>query len=110
MQINFQGFEYSRSGNPTRNVLEKCLAGIEGAKHGLVYASGLGATTALAHLLNAGEHIVSIDDVYGGTNRYFTRVLSNMNINVDYVDARHPEKVKNALKPNTKVRQIFFLI
>lgn len=97
------GFEYGRSGNPTRNCLEKCIASLENAKHGFTFSSGLAATTALTHLLNAGEHIVSMNDLYGGTNRYFRHVASRMNIQTSFVDCTNPENVKNALKPNTKM-------
>ncbi|KPJ04315.1 Cystathionine gamma-lyase [Papilio xuthus] len=65
------GFEYGRSGNPTRNTLEECLAALDKGKHALTFASGLGATTTIASLLSCGDHIVSCDDVYGGTNRLF---------------------------------------
>ncbi|XP_066029076.1 cystathionine gamma-lyase-like isoform X1 [Pocillopora verrucosa] len=60
-----RGFEYSRSGNPTRNCFEACVAALEGAKHGLASSSGLSATMLLTHLLKSGEHIVCVDDVYG---------------------------------------------
>lgn len=66
---NFQGFEYGRSGNPTRNTLEECLAALDNGKYGLTFASGLGATTTIVSLLSNGDHIVSSDDLYGGTNR-----------------------------------------
>jgi hypothetical protein len=69
-----QGYVYGRSGNPSRHVLEACLASLDGAKYGLCFASGLGATTAVVHLLNSGDHIVSVDDLYGGTYRYFNKV------------------------------------
>ncbi len=69
--LDYQRFEYSRSGNPTRNSLEKCLASLDGAKHAMAFASGLAATTAITHLLSAGDHIISHDDIYGGTNRYY---------------------------------------
>lgn len=64
-----QGFEYSRSGNPTRNVLEKCLASLDNGRYGLTFSSGLGATTAVLTMLSNGDHIVIGDDIYGGTNR-----------------------------------------
>lgn len=67
--FGFQGFEYSRSGNPTRNVLEKCLAALDGAKYGLTFSSGLGTSMTLFSMLSAGDHIVVGDDVYGGTAR-----------------------------------------
>lgn len=66
-----KGFEYGRSGNPTRNTLEECLAALDGGKHGFTFASGLGTTTTLISLLSSGDHIISSDDVYGGTNRLF---------------------------------------
>jgi len=72
--LNMQGYEYARSGNPSRSVLEACLASLDGAKYGLCFASGLGATTSLVHLLKAGDHMISVDDVYGGTYRYFSKV------------------------------------
>src|SRR2546423_6408602 len=61
-----RGFEYSRTGNPTRNALEECLAALEGARHCLAFASGLGAETTLMLLLNPGDHVVYMEDVYGG--------------------------------------------
>lgn len=96
-------YEYGRSGNPTRDVLEKCLASLDGAKHGITFSSGLAATTTITHLLNAGDHIVSMDDLYGGTNRYFRKVASRMNIETSFVDATDPAKVAAALRPNTKM-------
>lgn len=64
-------YEYSRCGNPTRQCLEECLASVEKAKYALTFSSGLGATTTLMFMLKSGDHIVSIDDVYGGTGRLF---------------------------------------
>ena len=68
-------YEYSRCGNPTRQCLEECLASLEKAKYALTFASGLGATTTLMFMLKSGDHIVSIDDVYGGTGRLFRFVI-----------------------------------
>lgn len=97
------GYEYSRGGNPTRTVLEKCVAAIEGAKHALAFSSGLGATTAICHLLKMGDHLIAMDDIYGGTNRYFSKVLSKFGVKVTFVDARYPEKVAAAMQENTKL-------
>src|SRR5512144_1623916 len=69
-----KGFEYSRTQNPTRFALQDCLAALEGGRHGLAFASGLAATDALLHLLEAGDHVVACDDVYGGTFRIFDKV------------------------------------
>uniref|UniRef100_A0A0P4X030 cystathionine gamma-lyase n=1 Tax=Scylla olivacea TaxID=85551 RepID=A0A0P4X030_SCYOL len=99
----FRFFEYGRSGNPTRGCLEKCLASIENGKHGIAFASGLAATTTITHLLSAGDHIVSMDDLYGGTNRYFRTVASRMGMQIDFVDATDTKKVEAAMKPNTKM-------
>ncbi|XP_032672881.1 putative cystathionine gamma-lyase 2 [Odontomachus brunneus] len=98
------GFEYGRSANPTRNVLEACLAALEGGKYAITHSSGLGALTTITGLLKSGDHLISGDDIYGGTNRYFRHHLSKQNnINVTFVDMVDPENVINALKPNTKM-------
>jgi len=99
-----RGFEYSRSGNPTRNCFEACVAALEGAKHGIATASGLSATMLLTHLLKSGDHILSVDDVYGGTNRYFSQVAApQMGIGISFVDLAELSKLKSAIKPNTKM-------
>ncbi|KAG0730139.1 Cystathionine gamma-lyase [Chionoecetes opilio] len=100
---DFKFYEYGRSGNPTRDCLEKCLASIENAKFGLSFASGLAATTTITHMLSAGDHLVSMDDLYGGTNRYFRTIASRMGIQLDFVDATDPKNVVNAMKSNTKM-------
>lgn len=69
-----QGFEYSRTGNPTRNALEECLAALEEARHCLAFASGLGAESTLLLLLKPGDHVVYMEDVYGGTSGCSTRL------------------------------------
>lgn len=97
------GFEYARSGNPTRSCLEKCLASLDNAKHGLCFASGLAATDAVAHLLKSGDHIVSMDDVYGGTNRFFRQVLSSLKIDTTFVDCSKLENVEKAMEENTRM-------
>ena len=101
--ISFQLYEYGRSGNPTRDVLEQCLASLDNGKYGLTFSSGLGATTIITQLLDAGDHIISSDDVYGGTNRLFSKIVSRQGIAVDFVDGSNAENVRKALKPNTKV-------
>ncbi|KAL5022008.1 hypothetical protein ScPMuIL_001163 [Solemya velum] len=97
------GFEYSRSGNPTRNCLEKCIASLEGAKYGMCFSSGLATTMALTSLWKSGDHIVSMNDLYGGTNRYFQQCAVNMGIQTTMVDCTDTAKVKAALKSNTKM-------
>lgn len=96
-------FEYSRSGNPTRKCLEECLAALEHAKYALTYSSGLAATHNLTHLLNSGDHVVSFDDLYGGTNRLFRNLLIPRGFEVTFVDATDLKKFEAALRPNTKL-------
>ncbi|XP_015234690.1 PREDICTED: cystathionine gamma-lyase [Cyprinodon variegatus] len=100
---NHAGFEYSRSGNPTRNCLEKAVAALDGAKYCLAFASGLAATLTITHMLKKGDGIVCMDDVYGGTNRYFQRVASGFGLETTFADCTKPELLKAALKPNTKL-------
>lgn len=99
------GYEYSRSGNPTRDALEKRIASLENAKYGVACASGLGATTTtILSLLRAGDHLVAFDDLYGGTRRLFTQVFNqHYGIEVSYVDARVTENVAKAIKENTRL-------
>ncbi|XP_053729306.1 cystathionine gamma-lyase [Synchiropus splendidus] len=97
------GFEYSRSGNPTRNCLEKAVAALDGAKHCLAVASGLAATVTITHMLKCGDGIVCMDDVYGGTNRYFQKIAVTMGLELALVDCTKPELLKAALKDNTKM-------
>lgn len=97
------GFEYSRSGNPTRNCLEKSLAASEGAKHGLCFASGLAATMTVTHLLQTGDHIICMDDVYGGSNRYFNKCASKMGLEISFVDCTVVQNVLKSLQPRTRM-------
>jgi len=69
-----KGYDYSRAANPTRSALETCLASLEGAEHGVAFASGLGASTTLMHLINPGDRVVAVNDVYGGVYRMFAQV------------------------------------
>ncbi|XP_073835152.1 cystathionine gamma-lyase [Musca autumnalis] len=98
-----RGFEYSRSGNPTRNVLEECLASLDNGKYGLTFSSGLGATTAVLTMLSNGDHIVIGDDIYGGTNRLIRQVASKFGIEATFADPTNIEEFKAAIKPNTKL-------
>ncbi len=99
-----KGYEYSRTGNPTRTALEECVAALEGAEHGLAFASGLAATTAVMSLLGPGDHIVAGDDLYGGSYRLFDKVLQRSNgLDFTFVDTTDPEAVEAALRPETKM-------
>ncbi|XP_057299931.1 cystathionine gamma-lyase-like [Hydractinia symbiolongicarpus] len=94
-----RGYEYSRSGNPTRECFEQCVASMEGGKYGLAFSSGLGASTTMITYLEAGAHVICMDDVYGGTNRLFSKVLSKHGINFDFIDMRDLALVEKHIKP-----------
>lgn len=79
------------------------MAALDGAEHCITFASGLAATAGLTTLLSAGDHIVTGDDLYGGTNRYFRKVATRMGLEIDFVDATDPANVQKAMKPNTKM-------
>jgi cystathionine gamma-synthase/cystathionine gamma-lyase len=98
-----KGFDYSRVANPTRNALETQLASLEDARECVAFASGLGAETAIASLLSAGDHIVVSDDTYGGTYRLFTRVLERFGLTSTFVDMTDVAAVRGAIRPNTKM-------
>ncbi|HET8846813.1 MAG TPA: cystathionine gamma-synthase [Ktedonobacteraceae bacterium] len=99
-----KGYEYSRSGNPTRTSLESCLAALENGQYGLAFASGLAAENAILSLLNAGDHLVSCDDLYGGTYRLFERVLKRYHVESSYVSATASvEAYEQAIQPNTRM-------
>ena len=98
-----QGFEYSRTGNPTRNALEECLAALEDAKHCLAFSSGLGAETTLMFLLNPGDRVVYMEDVYGGTFRLFDKVLKRYGIEFSAIDASDIDAVEKAMTPQTRM-------
>ncbi|GIN84824.1 cystathionine gamma-synthase [Heyndrickxia sporothermodurans] len=98
---NFK-YEYSRTGNPTRESLEKLIADIENGSRGFAFGSGMAAITAVMHLFSAGDHIIATDDVYGGTFRVMTKVLNRFHLDVTFVDTSDLQAIKNAIKPNTK--------
>ena len=97
------GFDYTRSANPTRQVLEENLAAIEGGKYGVCFASGMAAVDSCLKLLKAGDHVVCTDDVYGGVSRHFDNILVRYNLEFTYVNTSEPEEVKTAIKSNTKM-------
>jgi cystathionine gamma-lyase len=98
-----KGYEYSRSGNPTRDALEGCYAALEGARHGFAFASGLAASDAVLHLLEAGDHVLASDDVYGGTFRILDKVYKRHGIGFDQVDMTDLAAVERAFKPTTRL-------
>ncbi|KAK9882374.1 hypothetical protein WA026_020897 [Henosepilachna vigintioctopunctata] len=99
---DFKKYEYSRSGNPTRDVLEKVIANLECGNFGACFSSGLGATTAVLSLLKQGDHLICVNDVYGGTNRLFSKVASKFGIETTFseIDVNSFEK---SIQPSTKM-------
>ena len=98
-----QGYEYSRSHNPTRAAYEQCVANLEGGRHGFAFASGCVGATTVMHLLSQGDHVVCCDDMYGGTLRLFEKVFRKQGITFDYLDLSNPEALRGALRPNTRM-------
>jgi len=98
-----QGYEYSRTQNPTRKALEDCLAALEGGKFGLAFASGMAATDTVLRLLDADSHVLAGDDVYGGTFRLFDKVLRRFGLDFTFADTTDPESVAEALTPSTRL-------
>ena len=98
-----QGFDYSRSGNPTRLAYETCVADLEGARYGYAMASGCVGAATILHLLSAGDHVVACDDMYGGTFRLFDKVFARSGITFSYVDLTDSKALESALQPSTRL-------
>jgi cystathionine gamma-lyase / homocysteine desulfhydrase len=97
-----KGFEYSRTGNPTRHALEELIKDLEGGKRGFAFGSGMAAITAVMMLFDSGDHVILTDDVYGGTYRVMSKVLNRLGIESTFVDTTDINQIEAALKPNTK--------
>ncbi|MFY7707017.1 MAG: cystathionine gamma-synthase [Flavobacteriales bacterium] len=98
-----KGYAYARGKNPTRTALEKCLAALENAKHGLCFSSGMGAADAVIKLLRPGDEVIATDDLYGGTYRMFTKVFANYGIVFHFIDMHDLELVKQTVNAKTKM-------
>src|SRR5436309_10149817 len=98
-----KGFEYARTQNPTRLAVERNIAALEGARFGYAFASGMAAIDATLRLIKAGDHVVVSDNTYGGTFRLFTRILSNYNVEFDFVDTSDITNVEAVIKQNTRM-------
>lgn len=99
-----QGFEYSRTHNPTRFAYERCVAGLEGGTRGFAFASGMAATATLLELLDSGDHVIAMDDLYGGSYRLFERVRTrSAGLSFSYVDMTDPAAFEAAIRPETKL-------
>ena len=98
-----RGYEYSRTDNPTRTALQQAMAALEGGAHALAFASGMAAIDTLLRLVKPGEHVLSGNDVYGGTYRLFDKVLRQVGIEFTFVDTSDPAALQAALQPNTRL-------
>jgi cystathionine gamma-synthase len=98
-----QGYEYSRTMNPTRKALQDCLAELEGGTFGVAFASGMAATDTVLRLLSSGDHVVAGNDVYGGTFRLFDKVLRRFGLDFTFADTTDPENLAEALTPSTRI-------
>ncbi len=98
-----KGYEYARVSNPTRTVLEKNVAALEGGKEGLAFGSGMAAITTLFHLLKSGDHVVLSRNVYGGVYRLGKLVLNNFDLDFEFIDTTDPKNIRKALRQNTKM-------
>jgi cystathionine gamma-lyase len=97
------GYEYARVQNPTRNALQENIAALEGGRHGAAFATGLAAIEAVVKRLSAGDHVVTEENTYGGTTRMFRQVLARFGIEFTFVDSRDTDRIRDAIRPNTKL-------
>ncbi|EFW92852.1 cystathionine alpha synthase [Haladaptatus paucihalophilus DX253] len=98
-----RGYEYSRTGNPTRTDLEDNLASLEGGEYGRAFSSGMGAINTVLNLLSSGDHVIASEDVYGGTHRIFTQVYADYDVEFSFVDMTDPDEVADAVRENTEL-------
>ena len=98
-----KGFDYARSNNPTRKVLEDLISTLESGKNGFAFASGLAAIDSVVKLLKSGDEIIAVDDIYGGAFRLFTHIYQKFGIHVKYIDTTEAKNVAEAITPNTKL-------
>ncbi|RDI72812.1 cystathionine gamma-synthase [Halopelagius longus] len=98
-----RGYEYSRTGNPTRTDLEANIASLEGGEYGRAFSSGMGSINTVLNLLEAGDHVVTGDDVYGGTHRIFTQVYEDYDLEFDFVDTTDHDAVEEAMGEETEL-------
>jgi len=98
-----RGYDYSRTANPTRKVLEDTIAQLEGGKAGFAFATGMAAETTVMHLLKAGDHVISGDDVYGGTYRLFQNVMQDFGLEFTFLRMDSRQRIEDAIRPNTRM-------
>lgn len=98
-----EGYAYARTHNPTRTALEKNIASLEDGNYGLAFPSGMAAISTVTQMLNAGDHVISCDDVYSGTFRVFEKVFKRHNLEFDFIDLTKPHSLEKQIKDNTKI-------
>lgn len=98
-----KGFEYARTGNPTRSALQRSLASLENGNHALAFASGLAAVDAVIKLLKAGDEVISTNDLYGGTYRLFTKIFADFGVKFHFIGMENADKVASYVNDNTKL-------
>jgi len=98
-----RGYDYSRTANPTRKVLEDTIAQLEGGKAGFAFATGMAAEATVMHLLKAGDHVISGDDVYGGTYRLFQNVMRDFGLEFTFLRMDNRERIERAIRPDTRM-------
>ncbi len=98
-----RGYDYSRTANPTRKVLEDTIARLEGGKAGFAFATGMAAETTVIHLLKAGDHVIAGDDIYGGTYRLFQNVMQGFGVEFTFLRMDNRARIEDAIKPNTRM-------
>ena len=105
-----KGFEYSRSGNPTRSALERSLASIENGNYGMAFGSGLAAIDAVMKLFRPGDEIISTNDLYGGSYRLFTSIFENLGIKFHFIGMQEAENIESHINENTKCQYLILYI
>jgi len=98
-----EGYAYARTHNPTRTALEKNIASLEEGEYGLAFSSGMAAISTVTQILNAGDHVISCDDVYSGTFRVFEKIFKRHNFEFDFIDMTNPHSLEKHIKDNTKI-------
>lgn len=98
-----RGYEYARVQNPTREAMEANIAALEGGRHGIAFASGMAAIGAIVQRLSVGDHVIYEENVYGGTHRFFDRVMRRLGVDFTAVDSSDPQRVADAFRPNTRL-------
>lgn len=98
-----KGFDYGRTINPTRVALENNIAALEKGKYGIAFASGMAAITNIAALLNGGDHVIVSNNVYGGTFRFFDKIMKRFNLDASWIDTSDASQIEKAVRPNTKM-------